>query len=103
MTSDDVKSRSIDNHRILHIYETNRILNIINVPVDDSNLQAYERTLIEAAVQLHKMVTLQRLKVFVHCTSGYNRCSAVFIVYLCLFMAHKYWKNCINVAEWLKL
>lgn len=96
-------SRSIDQNKLLKIYQQCKILNVINIPIDDGTEASFEEQLIEAAVQLHKMVVLQRLKVFVHCTSGYNRAPAVVITYLCLFMLHPNWQSSQDVAAWLKL
>ena len=36
-----------------------------------------------------------------HCTSGWSRCSAVIIVYLCLFIKHPNWSNPLEVHQWV--
>lgn len=102
-TADDIASRSINQDKIIKIYQQCKILNVINIPIDDGTEKSFEEQLVEAAVQLHKMVKLQRLKVFVHCTSGYNRAPAVVITYLCLFMLHPNWQSSYDVAAWLKM
>lgn len=75
---------------------------VINVPVNDCNDDTFEQQLIDAAIELHQMATIQELKVFVHCTTGYNRAPAVLITYLCLFMQHEQWRDVDAVAQWLK-
>lgn len=102
MTPDDIKSRSLNSGQLLQTYQHCQILNIINMPVDDTSERLFEQGLVEAAVVLHKMVTLEKLKVFVHCTSGYNRAPAVLLVFLCLFMVHQHWRNPQNVGTWLR-
>lgn len=101
-TDDDILSRQINQDQLIDIYQECNMDSVINVPVNDCYEELFEQQLIDAAIELHKMATIQQLKVFVHCTTGYNRAPAVMIAYLCLFMQHPDWQDVDAVAKWLK-
>lgn len=72
------------------------------MPIDDSDKESFEKSLVEAAIKLHYLIKTKDLSTFVHCTTGYNRAPAVVLTYFCLFMEHPDWKDVDKVAEWLK-
>ena len=83
-TDIDIKHRGIDWPRMLSYYARSRIV-AEHFPIHDFNEEDLKMKLYKGASLLNEMISLQGLKVYVHCTAGMGRAPAVVLVYLCLF------------------
>lgn len=59
--------------------------NVWHCPVSDVHLESYCSTAFQAILQLHKMVNVQNLDVFVYCGAGVSRSSTIWIAFIALF------------------
>lgn len=85
------------------MYQNQMIDVVIDVPIDDSTEQSLEDGLIQGAMRLNQLINEQKCKVFVHCTSSSTRGPSVALVYLCLYIKDKNWRDPELVAKDIKM
>ena len=83
-TEIDFAHRGINWDKMLQFYRDHNIT-AVHYPIHDFNEEDLKSKLIEGATLLDKMINVQGLDVYVHCTAGMGRAPAVVLVYLCLF------------------
>lgn len=100
-TPEEQMSRGVNQGKLKQFYRNHGISKVVYSPVCDWDDTVFEQ-MFQAALKLNEMVQDERAKVFIHCTSGIVRSPTLVLIYLCLFMKHKNWKNPFQVEQHLK-
>ena len=84
------------------IYKQYGINMVLNYPIADVKEEEYMEQLFEASLHLHDLIDKQGFHVYLHCSAGVSRGPTLAMVYLALFMKHKYWNNLKELKQWIK-
>ena len=94
--------RAIDTNNMKAMYSRSGISSYKTSQVSDAQLNEYVNNLFEAAKVLNEMLMEADNQVFLHCTTGISRSPTLVIVYLALFLRHKYWDSPKDLEEFVK-
>jgi len=74
----------------------------VTSPIEDVVEDKMNHDILLAVKKLHDMLNVQKLKVYVHCTSSVTRAPTVVTTYMALYVRHPMWKQPNLIAQNIK-
>jgi hypothetical protein len=84
------------------LYKQKGIGLVLNYPISDVKEEEYMEQLFEASKHLFDLIDRKQEQVFMHCSAGASRGPTLAMVYLAIFLKHKYWNNIPELQKWIK-
>jgi hypothetical protein len=101
-TDNDRLQRQVDSEQLESLFKRKGITRLVQVQVSDVYEDQYAQHLFEAAKVLHRMVEVEKKKVYLHCSSGVSRGPTLLMVYLSLYCKLSCWENVDQVYEYVE-
>ena len=82
----DFGQRNVDQDKIMQLYRSKGINQVVNYPITDENMETYCQQLLQGCHHLYDLLDAKKHRVYLHDTTGVSRAPTLFLCYRALYV-----------------